>query len=232
MVDGSTRRSATSASQGDSSSLRRDAVEVGGQDVSALEIADHRLHFAARHPHVAVHANAVHPEQRRVVDQAHRPIRREGDERDDEQPPCDRPPGEERAQHPAPRRSGARGAAEVLLRWCPDPHRAPRCRPRCARRCRIASRMRSPVPAIDPAPSVMTRSPGRAIARDRGRHVVERRHDVHAAAGRLRAPPRPARRASRRESAAHRPRRCRSARPRRRRSRPRRTRAAAACVRV
>ena len=56
-----------------------------------------------------------------------------------------------------------KGAPEILLGCCPDPHRVPPVPAGWARRWRIASRMRSPVPPIDPAPSVMTRSPGRAI---------------------------------------------------------------------
>ena len=96
MVDGSSRRSATSASQGDASSSVRDLAEVRGQDVGALEIADDRLDFSARDPGVPVHANPADAEQARVVGQARGPIARERDEGDDEQRPGDAP-AEERA---------------------------------------------------------------------------------------------------------------------------------------
>ena len=62
IVDGSTRRSATSATQGDSSSRRAIRRRRSArQDARAAQPVDERLHLAARQPHVAVHGDPAAP---------------------------------------------------------------------------------------------------------------------------------------------------------------------------
>ena len=69
IVDGSTRRSAASATHGDSSSAPPIARQVRGQDARAAEPVGERLHFAAGQPHVAVHDDLADLERRAFSDQ-------------------------------------------------------------------------------------------------------------------------------------------------------------------
>ncbi len=56
--------------------------QVHGEDVGALEIADDGLDFSVRDADVPVHTNPADPEQTRVIDETHRPVPRERDERE------------------------------------------------------------------------------------------------------------------------------------------------------
>ena len=163
----------------------RDRCEVGGQDVSALKIADHGLHLAARD---AGRSRARARGSRGRASSGRpgsRPDTRRGAIRVTMSSAAGDAPGEQRAQLPAPRRLGRRARRKFFSAGALTLIACPRCRPSAARRCRIASRMRSPVPAIDPAPSVMTRSPGRTMLATAAGTSSSGRDDAHAAARRV-----------------------------------------------
>ena len=118
------------------------------------QVVDERLHLAARQAHVAVHADAADAEQRRREREGQALVDAEYEQQQAEHAPRDRP-RQPRPEPPASRRLRRR-APEVAfgrrLHW----HVAP---PKASPLAR-AVRIRSPTVPMDPAPRVITRSPG------------------------------------------------------------------------
>jgi hypothetical protein len=131
-------------------------VEVCTQDVGAAQILEQRQHLPVREPYVAFHIDAVHPQEGRGHHERDALLYAKDQERDAETPRRE-PPREQRPDPTSAPRCGTR-APEVRLRARSDPHRSPPS-PGCAW-ARSAARMASAAVPIEPAPSVITRSPG------------------------------------------------------------------------